>query len=371
MKAGVIAFPLDRPVRGGIERYLYRLAREFGTGPRRDEFVWIHGSPFPKESELFGAREVLLPERGLAAAFKRRRWSRLNSQGLTVLWGPYFGVLPGPFERVMTVHDLYEFTVRDTAFVSNTKFRLATSWMVHASDWILADSEASRRQVMELFEFPADRIVTVHLGVDTPPPAGPKLREANRRAVRERLGLPVHSKIVLFVGAFIARKNPEGLLRAFGSVAKDEPGAYLLYFGSGCEGVPGHPEVQRLKLNGRVLSSPSLDDAFLEMCYGAADVFVMPSKFEGFGLPALEAMARGVPTVLSRGGALVEIGEGAALMVDRSDEAGLAEAIARVLHDPAEARGLRERGLERAATFTWAKCATETLAVLDRASQGA
>lgn len=368
MKAGVIAFPLDRPVRGGIDRYVHRLALEFAAGRRAADFVWIHGTPFSPFSPMAGARQAILKERGPLAALARRRWSRRNPEGLSVLWGPYFGVLPGPFAKVMTVHDLYAFTSRDAGFLETAKFRAATRRMVQASDWILADSKATRLQLLALFDFPDERVVTVHLGVD--PPASPPRPQRARAELREQFGWPADAKVVLFVGALIPRKAPDALVRAHARVLKTLPKARLLLFGPRAQGARAvDAAIADLSPSGTAAVAPKLDDAYLETAYAGADVLALPSKFEGFGLPALEAMARGLPTVLSSGGALAEIGAGACEQVAPGDEAALADALLRVLTDEAAARDLAERGRARASQFTWSRCAAETLHVLDAAGE--
>jgi glycosyltransferase involved in cell wall biosynthesis len=369
MKAGVIAFPLDRPVRGGIDRYVHRLAREFDAMPGAAEFVWIHGEPFRQDSPLRGGRQAILPETGLLGASARRRWSRANPDGLDVLFGPYFGVLPGPFARVMTVHDLYGFTSRDAGVMWTARFRAATRRMAATCDWIIADSEASRKQVIELLNFAAERTVTVHLGADTWPDHSDAQRQEARAALRAAFQWPAESRIILFVGAIIPRKDPLGLLNAFAALHKDRPDTRLLFCGTFTKASPPVLlEAARLGVRAAVAAPGAVDDSGLRRAYAGADLFALPSLFEGYGLPALEAMAAGLPTVLSSGGALPEVARGAALFSPPGDAEALRANLERVLDDPAQQARLRSEGRKRAATFTWSRCARETLAVLEKAA---
>jgi alpha-1,3-rhamnosyl/mannosyltransferase len=375
VRVGVIAYPLDRPIAGGIDRYVHRLAAEFSGGPHAAEFVWIHGSPFPGSHPLHGAQEVLLPERGLAAAVRRRRWGRANAEKLDVLWGPYFGILPGPYAKVITVHDLYALSGRDGGRLQTARFRAVTRRMVNASDWVIVDSEATRRQVLGAFSIEPTRVRTIHLAADRPPKAGPP-REAQRAALRGAHGWPADAQVVLFVSTFVQRKDPATLVRAFAALHRRLPSARLLFFGhaAGASGALQRAlEAAGLGAAGAggapVAFAKDLTDGALEIAYAGADVLSLPSIFEGFGIPVLEAMARGLPTVLSTGGSLPEIGGDAAIYHAVGDDAALADALERILTEPAVAASMSVRGSERAAAFSWARAAEETLAVLEEAAR--
>ena len=114
---------------------------------------------------------------------------------------------------------------------------------------------------------------------------------------------------------------------------------------------------------GTVVRTGSLSGGDLDVLYRGADVFAYPSLHEGFGLPVLEAMSRGVPTLASNVSSLPQVAGDAALLVDPTDVAEIAEGLARLLTEPAFAEDLRQRGLQRAATFTWAATARATLDV--------
>jgi glycosyltransferase involved in cell wall biosynthesis len=130
------------------------------------------------------------------------------------------------------------------------------------------------------------------------------------------------------------------------------------------------PELQEraraLGVDGRVRFVDFVPSDVLPHLYSAAAAVVMPSLYEGFGLPVLEAMACGAPVIASSAGALPEAAGDAALMVDPQDEAALAEAIQRVLDDPDLARDLRAKGLARARQFSWAETARRVLEVVER-----
>jgi glycosyltransferase involved in cell wall biosynthesis len=121
--------------------------------------------------------------------------------------------------------------------------------------------------------------------------------------------------------------------------------------------------VERLELTDRVYFPGFVPAAELPWWYRAAECFVYPSLFEGFGLPVLEAMACGTPAITSNASSLPEVGGAAALLVAPEDTTALAEAIAQVLDEPARAAQMRSVGLRQAARFSWMRTAAETIAV--------
>jgi glycosyltransferase involved in cell wall biosynthesis len=197
----------------------------------------------------------------------------------------------------------------------------------------------------------------------------PMDREAARRAVAERFGL--RGPFVLAVGVLQPRKNLPRLIRAFGRVAREAPHALALV------GKPGwaHEELKRAVaasgLGSRVKFTGYVPDADLPVLYNAAELFVYPSLYEGFGLPPLEAMACGTPVVTANVTSLPEVVGDAALAVDPTDELALADAIGRALTDEALRERLRTAGLAHAALFSWERTAALTLQVYHRVREGA
>jgi glycosyltransferase involved in cell wall biosynthesis len=165
---------------------------------------------------------------------------------------------------------------------------------------------------------------------------------------------------VLFVGTLEPRKNVVTLVRAYRQVAPDVPHALVLTGPDGWFAQEMDRELARPG-PGTVVRTGLVDEADLDALYRGADAFAYPSAYEGFGLPVLEALARGVPTIASDIPALREVAGDAALLVEPGDVAELAEALARVLTDAALAQDLRARGPARAAGYSWAATARATL----------
>jgi glycosyltransferase involved in cell wall biosynthesis len=208
---------------------------------------------------------------------------------------------------------------------------------------VVTATEFGRADVVEAFGVEAERVRAIPLGVDARFSPG----EGPRRA----------RPYLLTVGTLQPRKNIGALLRAFEALVARGLEHDLVVAGARGWGdeplaaaVRASPAADRIELTGRV------DDEQLVGLYRGAAAFVFPSRYEGFGLPPLEAMACGTPVVCSDRTSLPEVTGGAALLVDPDDPEALAAAIDQAL-DPECAAGLRERGLAQAARFTWEACA--------------
>jgi glycosyltransferase involved in cell wall biosynthesis len=214
---------------------------------------------------------------------------------------------------------------------------------------------------MDVLGVPGARIHVVHNGIA--PTLRPSPEEKDSTA-RERYRLP--DRYALYLGGFDVRKNLRVVLEAWPGVWEStrtplvvagrrpvrENSVYVDWF-SAYQGEPW------LRLLGEVAET---DKAAV---YRAATVFVFPSRYEGFGLDPLEAMACGVPVVAAKAASLPEVLGDAALFVATDDVAGWERLISEVLSDPVRAASLRDAGLKRARMFTWQRAAEATMAVYD------
>jgi len=333
-----------------------RDAAEIGGGP------W--GEVAPMEVLPVSARNRLEWVRGeqqyVPRLAKRRGCDLVHSLASTA---PLWGAVP----RVTTIHDLNYLKVPDAHFgLRGLGMRVLVPAAARRSRRILVDAASTRADLSADLGTPADKIDVVPLGV-SPPPAVPV--EAAARA-RASLSLPADRPLVLSVSAKRPHKNLERLLQALAAT----PGEHrpLLV-------VPGYPTEYEAELRRRAVELGVAEDvrwpswvspADLEGLYAAAACLVFPSLYEGFGLPVLEAMARGVPVASSNRSSLPEVAGDAALLFDPEDPAAIARAMTRLLSD----RELRERlgraGRERAAAFTWERTAELTAASYARALPG-
>ncbi len=274
-------------------------------------------------------------------------------------------VLPGT-RTALTVYDLSYERYPDETMPGMRRFlAAAVPRSAHRADRVIAISEATRRDLIELYALPPEKVSVVMLGVEAR--FNPEEKPGEAQAVRRRYGLP-EGPLVLTVGTMQPRKNHLRLAQAFARVvAQGSTNATLVIAGGpGWNYEAVRAEIARLGLAERVIFTGYVDDADLPALYRAATVFAYPALYEGFGLPVLEAMACGTPTMTSNASSLPEVtGPDGALLVDPLDVEGLAAALARLLGDAGLRSALRERGLARAARFTWAEAARQLWAVYE------
>ena len=265
----------------------------------------------------------------------------------------------GPTGCVVTLHDAIPLAHPEHAPRSRKRrlfpvYRALMKEIGRRADMILTVSEASRGELIRHLGLPASRerdVVAIHNGVGEiyRPPARPAAP---------------HPPTVLYVGRFDPYKNLVVLIEAMARVREQVPGARLRVIGPPDPRYPEAPQrAAALGLAEAVEWTGYTADAELVRAYQDADVLALPSRYEGFGLPVVEAMACGTPVVCGNRSSLPEVAGDAALLVDPDDAEALAGALTRVLTDPPLASRLAEAGLARAAAFTWSNCARQTLAV--------
>jgi glycosyltransferase involved in cell wall biosynthesis len=263
----------------------------------------------------------------------------------------------GRFRRVVTVHDLiYARFPEAHAGIRDIGMRMLVPLAVRRSDRVIVDSKSTRRDLVELLGTPAERIDVVPLGVGTVQRCEPMAEHE----LRGRLDLG-ERRIALSLSAKRPHKN---LLALVGALARIPAECRPLLV------LPGYRTAHEAELRERARTVGVQEDVrFLDWLSGEefeglwqiSEAFVYPSLYEGFGLPVLEAMARGVPVACSNASSLPEVAGEAALMFDPREESAIAAALERLLSDPSEVDRLRARGLERARQFTWARTARLTL----------
>jgi glycosyltransferase involved in cell wall biosynthesis len=225
--------------------------------------------------------------------------------------------------------------------------------------------------VCEAFGVPPERVRAVPHGVQLPAddPVAPS-PDAGRRFAKELTGC---ERYVLALGTVEPRKDLPSLVRAWDRMADGHrhQGVGLVIAGpDGWGAQPLATAIAGAHHNGRIGRTGYVEGAERLNLLAGADVLAYPSRYEGFGLPPLEAMRQRVPVVTTDAGALREVCGDAALLVPVGDEAALADALERVLDDDGCREGLVERGAARAATFTWDRCADGLLGLYEDAARG-
>ena len=259
---------------------------------------------------------------------------------------------------VVTIHDLALF--RWPEQVPRRRYHYlsrAIRSAVKSADRVLAVSEATKADIVELLGVDPRKIAVTPLGVDerfTPPTAD---RLATFRGQPE-MNVPY----LLTVGTLEPRKNLPRLLEAFAELKDEIPHRLVLVGPEGWRTGAMQDALTRLDLGDRVHFTGFVRDEQLPLWYAGADVVVVPSIYEGFGLPVVEAMACGAVVVTSNVSSLPEVAGGAALLIDPSSSGSIAEGIRRILDDSGLRIDLRKKGTLRAREFTWQRTAEATVA---------
>ena len=284
--------------------------------------------------------------------------------------------LLSPCPSVVTIYDL-SFLLYPDSFKRFKRFYLGlfTRLSARRARRIIAISESTKRDVVRLLGVPPEKVEVVYCGIDEAfhplAPLSPQSwgERGEVDAFRSKRGLP--ERFILFVGTIEPRKNVTRLIEAFASLRPCDFANLKLVIG-GAKGwfyQDVFARVEELGLEGEVMFPGYIPVSELPLWYNAAELFVYPSLYEGFGLPLLEAMACGTPVVTANTSSLPEVVGEAGLTVDPLDVAGLAEAMRRVLDDEALRQEMRKRGLQRAKGFSWTKTAQETVQVYRRAME--
>lgn len=271
-----------------------------------------------------------------------------------------------PRATVVTIHDLgyRRFPEAHTASASRY-LDWSTRWSVRAARRVIAVSGATRDDLVTMLSVPDRKITVVHHGVR---PVVNRPSDDVVHATLDRLAIP--RPYVLFLGTVQPRKNLQRLICAFRQVVDAGlPHTLVIAGRMGWLAEPIRAAVAACGLTARVHFTGYVADGDLPALYTGADVFAFPSLAEGFGMPALEALSYGVPVVTSDTTSLPEIVGDAGLLVDPEDEAALGAALVRALADDTLRARLALAGPERAARFSWERCARETLAVLEGAAR--
>ncbi len=357
---------LTQTYRGaGINGYIYQLLRHLpqveGRGLRYT--AYLHDPAFSPPNGLAVHRSRW----DTRSPWRRILWEQTRLAGLTrrldLLHGLAFAApLGATCPTVITVHDL-SFLRFPAAFrpFNRLYLSLVTRWSTQRAARVITVSESTRQDVIALCGVPAERVVAVPNGVSEQfVPAEP----AAVAEFRARAGLP--ERFILFLGTLEPRKNITGLLDAYALARETSPEPLPKLFIAGGKGWyydTIFARVAELGLNGDVSFPGFVPGEELPWWYRAAEVFVYPSQFEGFGLPVLEAMACGTPVITSDASSLPEVAGDAAVLVRPEDTRSLVDALLCVLADPQQRAAMRMAGLHQAARFSWSRTATETIAV--------
>ncbi len=384
----------------GYGRYTRELLRAMLTLDQENEYVFFMDSETARESEdlpeVGRVRQIIVEtsqaaaraasasgRRSLQDVWKMVRAVRQHGRELDLFYFPAdytFFPLSTQARVVLTCHDTTAQRFPSLIF-PNKRARLFWSvkvrWALWRADLVVTVSESAKQDLMSRFGLSDDMVKVVPDGVD--PAFRPLADHVETDRVLSAHGLTSDQRFILYVGGISPHKNLATLLDAYASLVKDgeDQNVKLVLIGDFEKDVfySSYPAVrglvETLNLVGKVIFTGFVSDADLLHFYNAAELLVLPSFAEGFGLPALEAMACGTPVAVSAAGALPEVVGDAGLLFDPHSAKEIRQRLQELIQNEELRRELGQRGLQRARDFSWECSARRALDTFKRLVQRA
>ena len=365
IKIGIISDRLNRQ-RTGIGNYVYNLLDQFDKESLED-IVLIN---YQKNSHFKNLEQILIknpldPLGNKSFYF----WHiylhavlKAKDYGLDIIHSPENAT---PFtalkpNKVITVHDITpHFFPESFSPLTLLRYRLLFSRAMETSDRIIVDSISTKNDLIKYYKVKQEKIRVIYLGVNN---AFKCFEETKVEEIKDkwRIDFP----FILYVGTIEPRKNIYRLLMAFSKIKKKNAKYKLLMMGiKGWKFKNLLETINNLNLQKDIIFTGYVTDHELPLLYNAADLFIYPSLYEGFGLPPLEAMACGCPVVTSNTSSLPEVIGDAGIMVDPLSVDELANATYSILTNENLREELIKKGLQRSKAFSWKICSEKTLKV--------
>ena len=358
--------------RTGTENYSLHLIRRLlalncERGRPHRYTLYFNQSPSPSlfpDSLGYEARAIPLP----------RLWTHLRLSLEMAQRAPEVLLVPAhvlplvhPRRSVVTIHDLgYLYYPQAHSPLGGLYLRLSTAYNARFATRIIADSQATKEDIVRHLGVNPKKVTVVYPAVA--PEFYPREDEPEVEAIRAKYGLP--ARYVLYVGTLHPRKNILRLLEAYVKLLDAGEADASLVIAGKRGWLPSQMEGRLSQAPDKVIFTGYVPTEDLPFLYSGATAFVMPSLYEGFGLPIVEAMSCGTPVLAAKASSLPEVAGDAAVLFDPLSVEDIVGTLARVLSDEGLRAGLREKGLHRARCFSWQGAAEEATEVLEQAGQG-
>lgn len=373
MLIGIDASRAFLPNRTGTENYSYQLIRALTEIDRYNQYHLYTRFPVSQPSLDFA-----LPENFIIVNIDRKKlWTQVGLAREVFFHPPDVLFIPAhtlPLIRrpglktVVTIHDLgYEFLPQYHQFPHKLYLNKSTEYAVKFANRLIAVSKATRTDLIQKLNCPKDKITVVYESFDQDryyPLPEKKISKTLKK-------LQIDKPYILFVGTIQPRKNITRLIEAFSLLSDKFPRLTLIIAGNKgwmYDEIFAAPKKLGIEKRVKFIGYTTEND-LLEL-YNHAACFCLPSLFEGFGLPLLEAMACGCPVIASRISSMPEVVGGAGLLVDPYNTKDIAIKIEQMIENDVLRSGLKKRALLQAKKFSWEKTANETLEVLKQTFNG-
>lgn len=262
--------------------------------------------------------------------------------------------------KVVTIHDLIPYIMPETVGRGYlNKFLKEMPFIINNSQGILTVSEYSKKDILKFFPIDESKIFVTHLAANKD--FKPMDKEKCKEIIKNKFN--INNPFILYLGGFSDRKNVHSLIEAFSKVYNQLNKDYrLVILGSYRDSSQKLIKlVEKFKMASKIIFAGFVDQVDLPVFYNAADAFVYPSLYEGFGLPPLEAMNCGTPVITSNTTSIPEVVGDAGLLINPYDISSLTDSIGKLINNESLRNELSKKGLERSKEFTWRKTAKKTL----------
>jgi len=377
MNIGIDIRVLARGARTGVEEYTINLLSHLlGLAPKINYQLFYNafrkvGLEYPWLSlPNVQLKDFKIPNRFFffsARYFNQPKIDRLLKK-TNIYFNPHFFVAPvsSKCKKIMTFHDLsFEhfpefFSMRKRLW---QKFLMETRKESQRADKIIAVSESTKNDLVNLYRVREEKIKVIYSGVGKQfKPQGGSYEASQQEIVKKKYNLP--DEFILYFGTIEPRKNISGLIKAFELLRRKHPVRLVIAGTKGWLYQDIFRAVRESKYRNDIAFTGFVQEDDKPYLYNLAQIFVYPSFFEGFGFPPLEAMACGSPTIVSNNSSLPEVAGDGAIMINPNNIDQLSWTMEMALTDSSLRKHLTKKGLEQAKKFSWDKCARETMEVL-------
>lgn len=350
----------------GTRVYVENLLRHLPRVDKDNEYIYYYRESPGNRVEAANVTERLIPQRFLWTKTKLPR--ALFQDKPDVFFSPFHSlpyVRPWGLKTVVTIHDLAFFSFANYFRTMDRIFlHLDTSYAVKRADRLIAISSSTGSDLQKYYKIPASKISTIYHGFD----AKDFHPIDNMKAIKQVTDkYRISSPYILFIGVLQPRKNLIRLMRAYERMVVKYPELkkyqLVLAGGRGWHDEQIIHMARELESSGRVVLTGRFDQGDEPALLNGASLFILPSLYEGFGLPVLEALACGTPVITSRVSSLPEVAGQAAVLIDPYDTQMMAEAMRKVLTDEGLRNELGQRGRKQVEKFSWLDTARETVKV--------
>ena len=364
MKIGLDGNEANIEYRVGSGKYVYELIKQFSQNKKYEFEVFLKQNPlsdFPKESKNF--KYKVFGPKFLWTQFALPMHLIFGKRPDLFFSMSHYGPRFSPAAYVITIFDL-SYLHYPELFRKNDLYQL-TNWTKHSikgAKHIFAISKSTKGDIIKNYGVDPSKITVTYIGYDKnlfKPQPKEKIQKVKKK-------YKVSGDYIIFVGTLQPRKNIEGLLKAFSNLKSDIGNLKLVIVG--CKGWlydSIFEKVKSLRLEAKVIFTGYVTDSDLPALISGAKAYVLPSLWEGFGIPVIEAQACGVPVVVSNISSLPEILADSGILVDPQKTDSIAEGIKKALNEKMRT-DLVKKGFENIKRFSWEKCAKETLQVLEK-----